>query len=231
MRQLNHRRGTLRQQCSQSVACLHLANHRMQRSRRLGDVVQRFTHDAFRHIARAFQQAPQLGIDPRTKLAGQGVGAQLRIGQCFEQGMRNPPEGTGNRRRLGRLDGFDGVAHQLPAGLGLLGFAQPAQQPLLEMHALGFEDGLVLSAIAISRADGALWRAQGKVWEEQIGGVRDRQTTYLGKDLTGRKQAHGLVGPTQHQIVQILRHGRQGLAQGGNRNISGGQSLAFHAEQ
>ena len=199
----NHRR--------QAENGLNLGNGRIARCRDLGDVIQGLAHDPFSHIARTFEQAADLQVDTRTELFDRSIaGGDGRI-EGRQESSGDPPESSRRLRCLGGFDGADRFQHALARVGRRLRLLQPSQQALLEIQALRPQQvfhGLVGQGL---RRD-PLGRTQVQIRMKQIAGIGGRLATFKRQCLIHRQQTQRLIGFASQQIVEILAHTIDGLA-------------------
>ena len=144
-----------------SLHRLHLRRHR----RADRHVVQNFATEAVGDLGAAFDDTPDLQVDPRGELLDAETGLEAVLGQRLEQRPDRPPERPQPLRRRRVLDTGDRVAHRARA---VLVAAQPGKQAALERTALLDEVGRQLG-----RGNRLAWRNLRRPWRkigiEQVG--------------------------------------------------------------
>ena len=176
--------GAGRQQGIQAVRRLHFGHQRAILCGRAGHVIKHFAHQALGKTATAFEQAPDLGIDPGDQRTHMRIGAQRRIAHRFQECGGSPPESLGGRQGLGLLDLDQGILHGLPGAIRCLRLLQPAEQAFLKTHA-----GLLEALRQLRRIGNgghlAACRPQAEIGVKQIAGLGIGPAAHPGQGEIG----------------------------------------------
>src|SRR6185369_2974784 len=128
------------------------------------DVIEHLAAHPVRDLRRAFDEAPDLQVDPSTQLLDAESAFDASFDDAFEQCADRPPERALRRMRLYVFDALNGVAHDLRP---FLVAAQPSKQAaLIQTPLLDEEGGKLVRRDRLEARD--LRRARRQVGEEKI---------------------------------------------------------------